>query len=53
MNDFLLSFFIEKLNMILFDIGYSDIKSVYLMEIEKLQSLTQEISSADNFISIH
>ena len=37
-NDFLLSFFIEKLNMILFDIGYSEIQSVNvkLMKIEKL-----------------
>ena len=55
MNDFLLSFFIEKLNMILFDIGYSEIQSVNvkLMKIGQLQLLIQEISSADDFTSIH
>ena len=44
-NDFLLSFFIEKLNMILFDIGYSEIQSgkVKLMNIGELQLLIQEI----------
>ena len=35
-NDFLLSVFIEKLTMIFFDIGYSEIQSKYLMKIEKI-----------------
>ena len=40
--------------MILFDIGYSEIQSVNvkLIKIGELQLLIQEISSADNFISI-
>ena len=53
MNDFLLSVFIEKLTMIFFDIGYSEIQSKYLMKIEKLQLLIQEISSADKFALIY
>ena len=41
--------------MILFDIGYSEIQSVNvkLIKIGELQLLIQEISSADNFTSIH
>ena len=40
--------------MIVFDIGYSEIQSVNvkLIKIGELQLLIQEISSADNFISI-
>ena len=40
--------------MILFNIGYSEIQSVNvrLIKIGELQLFIQEISSADNFISI-